>query len=198
MNDVQTREDVQRLRQSLGDSCKLPEPSSTPALIAVSGLPGSGKSHFCRQLAGYLAFPILESDVMRRALNPTPTHSRAESERLFRACYALIEDLLRKGISVIFDATNLVEHHREQLCRIADNTETKLILVRVEAPPEVVQQRLRGRLAGIDQADNSNADWDVYQRMSKTAQRIRRNHFAVDTSRDIMPVINKIVREVNR
>jgi predicted kinase len=198
MNDFQTKEDVQRLRQSLGDRCKLPEASSTPALIAVSGLPGSGKSYFCRQLATCLPFPILESDVMRRALNPAPTHSRAESERLFRACYALIEDLLRKGISIIFDATNLVERHREQLCRIADNTEAKLILVRVEAPPEVVQQRLRGRLARVDQADNSDADWDVYQRMSKTAQRILRNHFAVDTSRDIMPVINKIVREVNR
>ena len=135
---------------------------------------------------------------MRRALNPTPTHSRAESERLFRACYALIEDLLRKGISVIFDATNLVERHREQLCRIADDAKAKLILVRVEAPPEVVQQRLQGRRAGSDPADNSDADWDVYQKMSKTAQRILRNHFAVDTSRDIMPVINKIVREVNR
>jgi predicted kinase len=110
----------------------------------------------------------------------------------------LIEDLLRKGISVIFDATNLVERHREQLYRIADNTKAKLILVRIEAPPQVVQQRLRGRSAGIDQADNSDAGWDVYERMSKTAQRILRNHFAVDTSQDIMPVINKIVREVNQ
>jgi hypothetical protein len=198
MVNLQTKEDVERLRQSLGDKANLPEPCSTPALIAVSGLPGSGKSHFCRQLAGHLAFPVLESDVMRRTLNPTPTHSHAESERLFRACYMLIEDLLRKGIPIIFDATNLVEHHREQLYRIADNAKAKLILVRVEAPPEVVQQRLRGRRDGIDQVDNSDADWDVYQRMSKTAQRIRRNHFAVDTSRDIMPVINKIVREVNR
>jgi predicted kinase len=198
MDDSRTKEDMQRLRQSLIDSCKLPEPSSTPALIAVSGLPGSGKSHFCRQLATYLSFPILESDVMRRTLYTTPTHSHAESERLFRACYMLIEDLLRKGISVIFDATNLVERHREQLYRIADNTKAKLILVRIEAPPQVVQQRLRGRSAGIDQADNSDAGWDVYERMSKTAQRILRNHFAVDTSQDIMPVINRIVREVNQ
>jgi len=38
----------------------------------------------------------------------------------------------------------------------------------------------------------------VYQKMENSAQKIRRNHFVVDTSKDIAPVINKVVREVNR
>jgi predicted kinase len=215
MEDTQTRKDVQRLRESLGE---LPEPTITPAFIVVSGLPGSGKSYFCRQLTERLfslspipsaspsistrppapAFPILESDALRRLLFPTPNYSRGESDRLFRACHMLIEDLLRRGVPLIFDATNLIEYHREHLYHIADSVGARLIIVRVEAPPELVRQRLQDRLSSLDPEDKSEADWRVYRRMSAAAQLIRRNHFAVDTSKDITPVIDKIVREVNR
>jgi predicted kinase len=195
MDDTQTRADAQLLREVLGN---LPEPCVTPTLIAVSGLPGSGKSHLCRRLAERLQFPVLESDAMRRLLFPEPNHSRDESERLFRACHTLIEELLRRGIPLIFDATNLIERHRERLYRIADTADARLIIIRVEAPPEVVKKRLDRRRLGTDAEDNSEADWEIYLRMSATSQRIRRKHFAVDTSRDISPVVDKIVHEVNR
>ncbi|TEU05025.1 MAG: hypothetical protein E3J24_00085, partial [Dehalococcoidia bacterium] len=99
---------------------------------------------------------------------------------------------------LIFDATNLIEHQREHLYHIADSVGARLIIVRVEAPPELVRQRLQDRLSRLDPEDKSEADWRVYRRMSAAAQRIQRNHFAVDTSSDITPVIDKIAREVNR
>ena len=195
MNDSQLTDDVKQLMDSLG---KLPEPSVVPVLIIVSGLPGSGKSYFSRRLAERLPLPIIESDAMRQILSQKPTYSPGESERLFRACHMLIGDLLRRGISVIFDATNLIERNREELYRIADSAEAKLIIVRLEAPPELVRQRMARRQTGIDSDDKSEANWQVYQRMTATAQKIRRNHFAVDTSKDIAPAIEKIVREARR
>ncbi|MBE0415322.1 MAG: ATP-binding protein [Dehalococcoidia bacterium] len=188
-------EDVQRLRESLSE---LPEPMVNPPFIIVSGLPGSGKSYFCRRLRERLPFPILESDALRRVLSPSPNYSLRESDRLFSACHLLIEELLRRGIPIIFDATNLIEHHRERLYHIAESVGAKLIIVRVEAPTELVRQRLHDRLSRIDPEDKSEADWKVYQKMRASVQRVRRNHFAVDTSRDITPVIDKIVREANR
>jgi hypothetical protein len=195
MNDSQLMSDIKKLKDNLG---ALPEPSASPALIVVSGLPGSGKSYFSRRLSERLPLPIIESDAMRRILATRPDYSPGESERLFRACHSLIGDLLRKGISVIFDATNLIEYHREQLYRIADSSRAKLILVRMEAPPELVQQRMERRRNGDDPDDKSDADWHVYRKMTATAEKIRRNHFVVDTSRDIAPAIEKIVREVIR
>ena len=195
MNDNQLTADVKQLMDSLG---KLPEPSVVPVLIIVSGLPGSGKSYFSRRLAERLPLPIIESDAMRQILSQKPTYSPGESERLFRACHMLIGDLLRRGISVIFDATNLIERNREELYRIADSAEAKLIIVRLEAPPELVRQRMARRQTGIDSDDKSEANWQVYQRMTATAQKIRRNHFAVDTSKEIAPAIEKIVREARR
>jgi len=176
----------------------LPEPVVKPALIVVSGLPGTGKSHFCRKLDEFLSFPILESDALRKVLSPSPSYSLRESNRLFQACHLLIEELLRRGISLIFDATNLIERHRERFYHIADQTGAKLIIVRVEAPAELVRQRLENRNIGADPIDKSEADWKVYRKMENSAQKIRRNHFVVDTSKDIAPVINKVVREVNR
>jgi predicted kinase len=167
-------------------------------LIVVSGLPGTGKSYFSRRMAERVPLTIVETDAMRKVLFPTPTYSGVESARLFRACHALIEDLLRAGIPVLFDATNLVENNRERLYNIADKTNAKLILVRVEAPLPVVTQRLQRREDGDSLDDNSTADRSVYRRMVSSVEPIRRNHFAVDTSKDIAPVIEKIAREVNR
>jgi predicted kinase len=105
---------------------------------------------------------------------------------------------LSKSIPLLLDATNLAEHHRERLYLIANRLQLKLIIVGVEAPPEVVQKRLQARFEHPDPLDMSDADFEVYQRMKSRVQRIRRNHFVVDTSRDITPVIEKIVRQVRR
>jgi len=193
--EIQVVSDAQRLSESLG---QLPEPVVKPAFIVVSGLPGTGKSYFCRKLAKRLPFIILESDTLRKTLFPAPTYSPPESSRLFQAVHRLIEGLLKKGIPLILDATNLSERYRERLYHIANHLDAKLILVRVEAPPEVVYQRLKARTAETNSENSSDADWAVFQRMKSSVQKISRNHFAVDTSRDITPVLDKIVREANK
>lgn len=196
MTETQVVSDAERLLESLG---QLPEPVVQPAFIVVSGLPGTGKSHFCRRLADRTPVIILESDLMRKALFPSPTYSATESARLFPAIHHIIERLLKKGIPVVLDATNLSERNRERLHHIAYQRNVRLILVRVEAPLEVVQERLKNRAEGTTlEEDHSEADWAVFQKMKSSAQSIRHKHFAVDTSRDITPVLDKIVREVNR
>jgi len=177
---------------------ELPEPVVAPAFIVVSGLPGTGKSYFCSKLAERLPVVILESDALRKTLFPTPAYSAPESAHLFQAIHHLIERLLRKGIPLILDATNLSEPHRERLYSIADHLNARLILVRVEAPSQVVYERLKARSEGMNSRGNSDADWAVYQKMKLAFEKIRRNHYAVDTSRDIAQVLDKIVRAVNR
>ena len=194
MEPTQFVSDVKRLTESLGE---LPEPMVEPAFVVVSGLPGTGKSHFCSRLAERLPLVILESDALRKTLFPSPSYSPVESSRLFRACHLLIERLLKKGIPLILDATNLSERYRERLYSIADHLDVRLILVRVEAPAKEVRERLKARQEGRSPG-KSDADWEVYQRMKPAVQRIGRNHYAVDTSRDITPVLDKIVREVKR
>jgi len=193
VEDSRLLSDVQRLTESLGE---LPQPVAEPNFIAVSGLPGTGKSYFCHRLAQLLPLVILESDALRKELFPQPSYSPQESARLSRALHFLIERLLKKGISLVLDATNLSERFREQLYNIADRLEVRLILVRVEAPSQVVYERLKVRQQ--EAQSNSDAGWAVYQKMKATAEKMRRNHYAVDTSRDITPVVDKVVREARR
>ena len=188
-------EDVERLRQSLDG---LPQPQIEPPLVVVSGLPGAGKSFFCRNLAEKSPLLVLASDTLRKILFPSPQYKESENKRLFSACHVLIEELLREGIPVIFDATNLSEHHREYLYRAAERTGARLILVCVEAPAEVVRQRLLARgKAAIPQGD-SEAGWEVYNKMRPQREKIARNHFVVDTSQDITAAIEKIVRATKK
>ncbi len=194
MEDTQVIADARQLIKSLG---QLPDPVVEPTVIVVSGLPGTGKTYFCSKLAERLPFIVLESDALRKTLFTLPTYNAEESSYLFRTIHYLIEGLLKKGVPLILDATNLSERHRERLYNIADRLNVKLILVRVEASPDVVYERLKARSEGMSR-DNSDADWAVFQKLKSTVQKIRRNHYAVDTSRDINPVLDKIVREVNK
>ncbi len=193
MPDTQLLSDVDELAESLG---QLPEAVVEPSFIAVSGLPGTGKSYFCSKLAGRLPMVILESDVLRKTPFPSPSFSQEESARLFRATHLLIERLLKRGVSVILDATNLSERYREYLYSIAERLNIKLILVRVQAPPELVRERLKARPGNSE--TKSEADWAVYQKMRLAVQRISRKHYVVDTSRDITPVLDKIVRDASK
>lgn len=195
MEDSQVISDARIITRDLGP---LPEPEAQPSFIVVSGLPGTGKSYFCSKLAGRLPFLVLESDALRKSLFPSPTYTALESSHLFRTIHYLIEGLLRKGIPIILDATNLSERYRERLYNIAERLKVRLILVRVEAPADIVRERLKARSKRKGTEDKSDADWLVYQKMRPTVQKIHRKHYAVDTSRDIAPVLDKIVREVNR
>ena len=189
---VAKRGDWERLRDNIGE---LPKPVARPILVVVSGLPGAGKSFFSRRLSEGFPLAVLETDALRRALVERPTYDAQESARLFRACHRLIAELLRQGTPTLLDATNLVEAHRELLYDIADQVGAKLVMIQVMAPEEVVRRRLKARSY---RANHSEADWGVYQKMRSTSESIGRDHYVVDTSRDINPAIGRITRELRR
>ena len=193
--EPQTENDVALLRESLG---ALPEASVKPSFILVSGLPGTGKSFFSRRLAEDVPLAVLETDVLRRALTTDPSYSPSESNRLFQAVHGLLTSLLRDGISLVLDATNLVERHRETLYAIADSNNALLVIVRTEAPNGEVEDRMARRADGVDPNDNSEADMAVYQRMRPTQQRIGRNHIRVDTTADVSGIVRKIAKDISR
>lgn len=173
-----------------------PIPTPHPRLILMVGLPGTGKSTLARRLSALLPAPIVESDRVRRVLFKWPRHTLNESRRVHQVCRVLIEQLLRQGSSVIFDATNLIEAHRTLIYEIADRLRIPLVILFVTAPPEVVRERLEGRGRQRDPEDASEATWSVYERMRRHMEPIGRPYLEVDTSRDLDALLPQLVQAI--
>jgi DegV family protein with EDD domain len=188
------RRDMETLAATLGS---MPPAVEQPPLLMLSGLPGSGKSYLARGIASRYPLAVLESDALRKALVERPTYSRTESTRLFGAVHALAEDLLRRGVPVLLDATNLKEAHREPLYAIAERTGSRLVVVVVSANEDLVRRRLAVRRAGEDPQDKSEATVEVFEMMRAEAEPIERSHITVDGSDEMTDAaVALIVREL--
>ena len=183
------------LREVLeGDIARSDTVSGRSFLILLAGLPGTGKTHFARELADRMPLLILESDRLRKALAPRPSYTPGESARLFGACHLLIEEYLAQGHRVLFDATNLTEKFRRPIYQIARRASCPLVLIRFTAPREVVHRRLAERVAGMHPEDYSDAGWQIYSRMAPHEEAVQRQHFNVDTSQETGTVLEEVVR----
>lgn len=186
--------DADKLEKSLG---RLPRKSASPGMIVLVGLPGSGKSHFAREIKRRIPAVILDSDALRQALFAEPQHTKKEHARLFPAIHALMARLLERGVTIIVDATNLKEANRKPFYTIAEGHGAKLVLVRVWAPNSVIRQRMAARDAGANTADRSTATLAVFERMLADAEPILRRHISVDTSKDLAPSVDRIIRDLS-
>ncbi len=193
LREQRTAADLDRLLSALAP---LPPASEHPALVMLVGLPGTGKSTFSRALADRFPAAIVESDAVRKILFPQPSYSPTEHYIVFQRGYALADALLKQGISVIFDATNLVEKNRKSLYRIAESRGARLAIILTEAPETVIRQRLQRRQDHPD--GNSDAGWDVYERMITTMEHIRREHVVIDTTQDIGPAVERLARALRQ
>lgn len=163
-----------------------------PILVALSGLPGTGKSHFASELSKNIPFLVFESDRVRKLLVAKPRYSRGEHARVFSVCHLLIEEYLARGCRVLFDATNLTEAFRQPLYEICQRVGVPLVLVKFSAPRQVVRERLEHRSEGLDPATYSDASWLIYCRMAPYEEPIEGRHITVDTSQDIQPAVEEV------
>ncbi|MYA53755.1 MAG: ATP-binding protein [Dehalococcoidia bacterium] len=134
--------------------------SNLPALVLLSGLPGTGKTTFAAKLAPRLAALVLESDRVRRELFPRRRYTRKESGQVFAVVRERAEAALGEGRSVIIDATNLREGERRGFRELAAGQGAPVVAVRLTAPDAVVRERLSGVREGA-----SEANVGVYNRM---------------------------------
>ena len=196
--EAQLSRDVVKLRLAIEEDIREQrlEPPDIPLFVVLSGLPGTGKSHFARALAQRQPFLTLGSDRLRKVLVPQPKYTRGEHGRVFAAAHRLLEELLGEGWRVIFDATNLNERFREPLYDMADRLQVPIVIVWFTAPETVIRRRLSDRASGISRDSYSDADWKIYCRLRPGEEALTRPHLTVDSSRDITPFLDEIANIV--
>lgn len=135
-----------------------------PRLIAVGGLSGSGKTTLARAMAPAVgASPgavVLRSDEIRKRLAglrpteraPPEAYASEMSDAVYAALFAEAAQLVRAGRSVILDATFLEAERRGQAGDLAGDLGLKLEGFWLEAPPEVLRDRLALRTGDASDA----------------------------------------------
>ncbi|MGD9932966.1 MAG: AAA family ATPase [Dehalococcoidia bacterium] len=163
--------------------------SPPPALIILSGLPGSGKTTFARTLVNTVPAVHVESDAVRRALAPAPRYTQSENRRVFDEVERLADAALASGRIALVDATNLRHDDRLRFHSLAARSRVPLIGIRVIAPPRVIRARLAAPRRG-----HSQAGLDVFERMRGRAQRFLDPSIVVDTRYSLDPSLRLLAR----
>lgn len=149
----------------LAESLLKPAP---PALIAIGGLSGTGKSTLASLVASYWGQApgarILNSDRIRKQLHGVPVHARLPesayrpevSERVYATLRQEAGHALQVGSAVIVDAVFDRPQEREKLEQLAAENRIPFTGYWLEAPIEVLVSRVAAR-----QKDPSDATADV-------------------------------------
>jgi aminoglycoside phosphotransferase family enzyme/predicted kinase len=128
-----------------------------PRLIGIGGLSGSGKSAISRAIAPYIgAFPgavHIRSDVERKRLFgvapseklPERAYAPEVSDEVYAICRKRALMALGGGQAVIVDAVHAKQDEREALGALAGATGVPFTGLWLEAPPEVMRQRIARR-----------------------------------------------------
>ena len=141
---------------------------SRPALILVSGAPGTGKTFLARLLSEALPVVVLEKDVIKETLFDTVGEGDREwSKKLGNASFVLLRMLvqleIKAGQSIVAEAAFWSEYEGPWLDRMRGKYDFDTLELHCHAAPEIVVQRF------IQRADSEDRHSGHQSGMSREA-----------------------------
>lgn len=116
-----------------------------PSLIVLYGFPGSGKTHFSRQLCEDINAAHVHGDRIRYELFESPRYDTQENDIVEHLMNYMAQEFLSAGVSVIYDINATRQKKRRELRDLARSLHSVPILVWLQIDIDSAFQRLLKR-----------------------------------------------------
>jgi predicted kinase len=149
-------------------------------LIIFGGLPGVGKTAIARELARHLGAIHLRIDSIEQALRNSGLANRSLDDLGYRVAYAIAEDNLRLGRTVIADCVNPIQLTRDAWRAVAAKTSTRAAEIEVTCS-DLEEHRRRAEKRNTDIPGLGLPTWQEIVEHEYHAW--DREHIVIDTAR---------------
>lgn len=133
-------------------------------LFILCGLPFSGKTYLSQKIAEHLPVTIVSFDAIYEELRPKTGENLSPQPEVWNqvkqtALFYLINNL-KEGKNVIWDSTNPLRKHREEIIRIGDNFGSQSIIVHVNTPLDEIRKRREENKSSHRKIDRGSEDFE--------------------------------------
>jgi predicted kinase len=172
----------------------------TPLLIAMAGLPGTGKSTLAAALAEALPAVVLDKDKLRAGLIPPEKieYSRAQDDYIFELLLKAAQYNLNRGRHVILDGRTFTRSYQvERIALFVADLKAELKIIECVCPVELALQRIAAdQQAGSHPAADRGAE--LYQRLKAEAEPIGRDRLQISTDQDLATLVGLCLDYLNQ
>ena len=148
-------------------------------LIILGGLPGSGKTTIARELARQIGAVHVRIDSIEQAIRDSGALSQGVDDAGYRVGYAVAEDNLRIGRTVVADSVNPVALTRDAWVAVASRAHVNAIEIEVTCS-DAKEHRQRVETRRMDISGLRAPTWQEV--VSRDYQSWNRQRMVIDTA----------------
>lgn len=161
-------------------------------LIIFGGLPATGKTTIARELARQIGAAYVRIDSIEQVIRERGSSGSPLDDEGYRVAYAIAEDNLRIGRTVIADSVNPLRLTRDAWVEVANRAQVSAIEIEVQcSDADEHRRRVETRVTDIPRLRLPT--WKEV--ISREYDRWDREHLVIDTAGRTVEHIVKILRE---
>ena len=149
---------------------------TSPSLIIITGLPGTGKTTVALALAEKLIAEHLNTDMIRMEMGLRGQYDQETKERVYKVLLERASKAIKERRSVVVDGTFYQSKLRAKFKRLASRLGVSIYWVELWAKPEVIRKRVGKKRM------YSEADFKVHLQVKAMYEPILDSHLRLESN----------------